>query len=160
MTVQNLLIKISAAFFPLKIMLVIRLSFSLFYLSYLSSKIWEVLMKYGYIKKDRKTMFVIDDEIKTIWPLLSQGYGATTRRKFTFYHSVPRSFMYSTDRTRKDERLCRYCCHPVVLNRGSLDWESSTLNTRSLLHELRTFQNIECLQRIWNVWLSGVWNAC
>ena len=141
-------------------MLVIRLSFSLFYLSYLSSKIWEILRNYGYIKLDRKTMFVIDDEIKTLWPLLSQGYRATTRRKFTFYHSVPRSFMYSTDRTRKDERLCRPCSHPVVLNRGPLDWESSTLNTRSWLHELRIFQNIKCLQRIWNVWLSGVWNAC
>ena len=34
---------------------------------------------------------------KTLWPFLingvqlSQGYRATTRRQFTFYHSVPRS---------------------------------------------------------------------
>ena len=40
---------------------------------------------------------------KTLWPLfmdgvqLSQGYKATKRKQFTFYHSVPRSFWYSTD---------------------------------------------------------------
>ena len=48
---------------------------------------------------------------KTLWPLfmdavqLSQGYRATTRRQFTFYHLVPRSFWYSFDRPLKDERL-------------------------------------------------------
>ena len=74
LTVQNLLIRISAAFFPFKTILVIWLSFSLFYLSYLSSKRWEILLKYGFIKWDRKTKYLIHDEIKTLWRLVSQGY--------------------------------------------------------------------------------------
>ena len=36
---------------------------------------------------------------------LSQGYRATMRKQFTFYHSVLRSSWYSTDQLRKDERL-------------------------------------------------------
>ena len=48
-------------------------------------------------KVDRKTMYLIHDEIKTLRPLLSQGYRATTRRQFTFYHPVPRSSWHSTD---------------------------------------------------------------
>ena len=71
-------------FFLFKIMLVIELSFSLFYLSYLSLKMWELLLKYECIKKDRKTIYLIHDKIKTLWPLLSQCYIATTRRKFAF----------------------------------------------------------------------------
>ena len=35
----------------------------------------------------------------------------------------------------KDERLSRPWSHPVVLNTGLLDWESSTLTTRPLLHK-------------------------
>ena len=31
---------------------------------------------------------------------------------------------------RKDERLSRPWSHPVVLNMGPLDWESSALTTR------------------------------
>ena len=34
----------------------------------------------------------------------------------------------------KDERLSRPWSHPVVLNTGLLDWESSALTTRPLLH--------------------------
>ena len=48
-------------------------------------------------KEDRKTMYLILDEIKTLRPLLSEGYIVITRRKFTFHHSVPRSSRYSTD---------------------------------------------------------------
>ena len=36
---------------------------------------------------------------------------------------------------RKDERLSRPWSHPVVLNTGTLDWESSTLTTRLFPHE-------------------------
>ena len=67
---------------------------------------------------------------------LPQGYTATSRRQFTFYHSVPRNFWYSFYRPRKDERLGQPWSHPVVLNTGPLDWQSSTLITRSLLHKL------------------------
>ena len=35
---------------------------------------------------------------------------------------------------QKDERLSWPWSHPVVLNTGPLDWESSTLTTRPLLH--------------------------
>ena len=55
---------------------------------------------------------------------------ATSRRQFTFYHSVPRNFWYSFYRPQKDERLSRPWSHPVVLNMGPLDWKSSTLTTR------------------------------
>ena len=54
---------------------------------------------------------------------------ATSRRQFTFYHSVPRNSWYSFYRPRKDERLSRPWSHPVVLITGPLDWESSALTT-------------------------------
>ena len=59
---------------------------------------------------------------------------ATSRRQFTFYHEVHRNFWYSFYRPRKDKRLSRPWSHPVVLNTGPLDWESSALTTRPLLH--------------------------
>ena len=54
-------------------------------------------------------------------PFLWMGFNclkatATSRRQFTFYHSVPRNSWYSLCRPRKDERLSRPCSHPVVLN--------------------------------------------
>ena len=52
---------------------------------------------------------------------------ATSRRQFTFYHEIPRNSCYSFYRPRKDERLSRLWSHPVVLNTGPLDWESSAL---------------------------------
>ena len=57
---------------------------------------------------------------------------ATTRRRFTFYHYVPRCFWYSFYSPQKNERLSRPWSHPVVLNTGSLDWESSALTTGPL----------------------------
>ena len=41
--------------------------------------------------------------------------------------------IYSIYRPRKDERLSRTWSHPVVLNTGPLDSESSALTTRLLL---------------------------
>ena len=55
---------------------------------------------------------------------------ATSRRQFTFYHSVPRNSWYSFYRPRKDERLSQPWSHPVVLITGLPDWESSALTTR------------------------------
>ena len=49
-----------------------------------------------------------------------------------FLTLVPRNSWYSFYRPRKDERLSRPLSHPVVLNTGPLDWESSTLTTRPL----------------------------
>ena len=60
---------------------------------------------------------------------------ATSRRQFTFYHSVPRNSWYSFYQPWKDKRLSQPWSHPVVLNTGPLDWESSALTTRPLLHE-------------------------
>ena len=60
---------------------------------------------------------------------------ATWRRQFSFYHSVPRNSWYSFYRPRKDERLSRSWSHPVVLNTGPPDWESSALTNRPLLHK-------------------------
>ena len=75
---------------------------------------------------------------KLYGPFLWMGFNClkarvTSRRQFTFYHSVPRNSWYSFYRPRKDERLSRPWSHPVVLNTGPLDWKSSTLTTRPLL---------------------------
>ena len=53
------------------------------------------------------------------------------------YFLVPRNSWYSFYRPRKDEMLSRPWSHPVVLNTGPLDWESSALTTRPLLHETK-----------------------
>ena len=63
---------------------------------------------------------------------LSKGYRATTRRQFTFYHYLSRRICYSFDQPQKHERLSWLWTHPVVLNLGLLDWESSALTTRPL----------------------------
>ena len=63
---------------------------------------------------------------------------ATSRRQFTFYHSVPRNSWYSFYQPQKDERLSRPWSHPVVLNMGPLDWESSTLTTCSINYALNS----------------------
>ena len=55
---------------------------------------------------------------------------ATSRRQFTYYHSVPRNSWYSFYRPRMDETLSRPSSHPVVLNTGTLDWEYNALTTR------------------------------
>ena len=64
---------------------------------------------------------------------LSQDYTATTRRQFTFHHSVPRSSSYPFNRPLKDGRLTWPWSHPAILNSGPLDWECSALTTRPLL---------------------------
>ena len=64
---------------------------------------------------------------------LSHGCKATTRRQFIFYHQVPKSSLYSFDRPRKDERLIQTWSHPVFLNPGPFNWESSALTTKLLL---------------------------
>ena len=70
---------------------------------------------------------------KALWSRSMDGYRATTRRQFSFYHKVPRNCWYSYDWLEKDERLSRPWYHPVILNSGSLDWDCSTLTTRPLL---------------------------
>ena len=62
---------------------------------------------------------------------------ATSRRQFTFYHSVLTNSWYSFYRPRKDERPGRPWGHVVVLNTGPVDWESSALTTWPLLHSSR-----------------------
>ena len=59
---------------------------------------------------------------------------ATSRKQFTFYHSVPRKSWYSLCRPRKDERLSQPWSHTVVLNTGPLDQEPAALTARPLLH--------------------------
>ena len=41
---------------------------------------------------------------------------------------------YSFDRPRKDEKMSQPWSHPLVLNTGPLDWKTSALTTRPLLH--------------------------
>ena len=52
---------------------------------------------------------------------LSQDYIANTRRKFTFYHKVPRSYWYSFGRPPKNKKLSRPWSHPVFFNLRPLD---------------------------------------
>ena len=71
---------------------------------------------------------------KLYGPFLWMGFNylkatATSKRQFTFYHSVPRNSWYSFYRPRKDERLSRPWTHLMILNTELLDWESSTLTT-------------------------------
>ena len=51
----------------------------------------------------------------------------------TKFPEIPGILFY---RPRKDEKLSRPWSNSVVLNTGPLDWESSTLATRPLLHDL------------------------
>ena len=75
---------------------------------------------------------------------LSQGYRATARRQFNFYNSVPRSSWYLFNRPRKDKMLIRSRKHPLVLNPGSLEWESSALTAR--LFPNNVFKKTEILK--------------
>ena len=82
----------------------------------------------------------ISPKKKLYGPFLWMGFNclkatATSRRQFTFYHSVPRNSWYSFYQPRKDGRLSWPWSHPVVLNTGPLDWESSALTTWPLLHQ-------------------------
>ena len=60
---------------------------------------------------------------------LSQGYRATMRKQFTFWHLLTRSLWYSTDRPPNDKTLSWPCGQPVVLNPGPRNWEPSALTT-------------------------------
>ena len=152
--------RISGAFFSIQNYTGHSTFFQFILLSYLSSKIWEIFLNYGCIKYDRKTMYLIDAEIKTLWPFPSQGYRNTTRRQFTFYHSVPTSFRYSTDWLRKDERLSSPCSHSVALNQGPLDWKTSTLTTSSLLHELKTFKKLRAFKKLNKCLIKWDFDSC
>ena len=55
------------------------------------------------------------------------------QKKFTFYHSIPRTSWYSFSWPRKDERVSWPWSHSAVLNLGLLNWESRTLTTWALL---------------------------
>ena len=61
------------------------------------------------------------------------GWGSTASRleklqggSLLFTTKVPVNSWYSFYQPRKDEGLSRCWTHPVVLNTGPLDWESST----------------------------------
>ena len=63
---------------------------------------------------------------------LPQGYRATMRKEFTFYHCVPRNSWYSFDGPQKRERPSQILSNSVVLNVGPLDWKFRALTTRPL----------------------------
>ena len=83
----------------------------------------------------RKTIKICNDVNLFSCRKLKKGPFFTSTRQFTFYHSVPRNSWYTFYRPRKDEKLSRPWSHPVVLNTGPLDWESSALTTRPLLQK-------------------------
>ena len=61
---------------------------------------------------------------------LPKVYRVTTRKQFTFYHSIPKNSWYLFHQPRKDERLTRPWSHTVVFNTGPLHWGSSALTNR------------------------------
>ena len=73
---------------------------------------WKYFIK---LKKNHYGPFSVDGV------QLSQGYRATTRRQFTFYHSFPRNSWYSFDRSMKYERLSCLWSRLAVLNMGPLN---------------------------------------
>ena len=75
--------------------------------------------------------------------VLFYGWGSTASRleplrggSLLFTTKFPDSFY----RPRKDERQSRPWRHPVVLNTGPLDWESSVLTIRPLLYNFMLAQ--------------------
>ena len=58
---------------------------------------------------------------------LPQGYSHFEEAVY-FLPVISRNSWYSFHRPRKDERLSQPYSHPVVLNTGPLDLESSTFN--------------------------------
>ena len=69
-------------------------------------------------------------------PFICLKARATSWRQFTFYHLVPRNSWNSFYQPWKDEKLSRPWSHPVVLNTGPLDWESSAICTFLLYHSV------------------------
>ena len=67
---------------------------------------------------------------------LPQGYSHFEEAVY-FLPLSSQIFWYSLYRPRKDERLSRPWSHPMVLNTGLLDWESSALTTTPL-HQKET----------------------
>ena len=61
---------------------------------------------------------------------LTQGYSHFEEAVYFLPSSSQFCTWYSFYQPRKDERLSRPWSHPVVLNTGPLDWESSALTTR------------------------------
>ena len=51
-----------------------------------------------------------------------------------FLLSSQEALVFSFDQPRKNESLSRPWSHPVVSNLETLDWESSVLATKPLLH--------------------------
>ena len=95
----------------------------------LSSLLWIILLQVRFKFMCEKFFCIIKK--KTLWTLfmdgvqLPQAYRATTKRQYIFQHLVPRSSWYSLDLSQKDKRLSWPRSHPVVLNPGLLNWESS-----------------------------------
>ena len=78
---------------------------------------------------------------------LSQSYGATTKRQFTFYQSAPTSSWYSFNRPRNDEMMSLPWSHQGVLNLGPLDLEYSALTT-TLIGKTYVNVNVQFFQTL------------
>ena len=98
------------------------------------------LLLLSFVKEGGSLVWNFKKKKKTLWPLfmdgvqLPQGYSHFEDTIYFLPFSSQKSW-YSFYRPRKDERLSRPCRHPVVLNTGLLDWESSVLTTRPLLDD-------------------------
>ena len=95
---------------------------------------------------------VINRKKKLYGPFLWMGFNclkatATSRRQFTFYHSVPRNSWYSFYRPRKDERLSQPWNHDEASLKASLTVENLNNNLNSLKLDIVDNSTIgkECL---------------
>ena len=118
------------------VLFLLQSNFSFFFFLYkFNGKIKKT--EYNLIYKVFTEVFLIFK--KTLWPLfmdgvqLSRGYSHFEEAVY-FLPFSSQKLLYSFYQPRKDDRLSRPWSHPVVLNTGSLDWESSTLTNRPLLH--------------------------
>ena len=88
------------------------------------------------------------------------GWGSTASRLeplrggSLLFTTKSQKFLILTYRPRKDERLSRPWSHPLVLNTGSLNWESSALTTRPLFHKIKRNTNSSLNQCIFSLKLS------
>ena len=73
-----------------------------------------------------------------------------------FLPQVPRNSWYSLYQPRKAERLSRPWSHPMVLNTGPLEWESSALTTMPLLRYSSVVDLYEVKSKYCIFWLTKI----
>ena len=118
-------------------------------------------MSTTFIKSYAWLMTTQKRKINFMAPFLWMGFNcinatATSRRQFTFYHSVPRNYWYSFYRLRKNERL-RYHLQYLLLLSSSICIRFSALKLsprmsfwKKICLTKKNWKNITLGPRSWN----------